>query len=210
MPFWARKTGICAFFKPLNIWSFPLFWGGPRPYFQPPFPPITPALLFTSEVSVFYQHGFPYLFLPSCVSFCGTWYTVCSVLMCFGELCSAAIVLSPPPHTHTRKHMDMFPAMVGNIGEGCLCVFPLISIISHIHFEHYLKSWVEDGRTGPVVSQNIHSIISVSRCCCWSRSGLQPSLLPSQAPLQPTNKAGGDPCIGAWKGRDPMTEPNIT
>lgn len=143
MPFWARKTRICAFFKPLNIWSSPLFWGGPRPYFQPPFPPITPALLFTSEVSVFYQHGFPYLFQPSCVSFCGTWYTVCSVLMCFGELCSAANRAlppsSPPPPTHTRKHMDMFPAMVGNIGEGCLCVFPLISIISHIHFEHYLK-----------------------------------------------------------------------
>lgn len=99
--FWA-KTNFSAF-----CFSMALFWGGPRPYFQLLFPPITPALLFTSEVSAFYQLGFPYPFLPSCVSFCGTWYTVCSVLMCFRRAvfsCSQAHGPTSTPHVNTQTY----------------------------------------------------------------------------------------------------------
>lgn len=40
---------------------------------------------------------------------------------------------SPPP----RKHTDIFPAMVGNIGLGCLCVLPRVQV------KLKLKIWLD-------------------------------------------------------------------
>lgn len=84
-----------------------------------PVPTHYPSLLLSSDVSVLYQFGFPYLFLCSCVSFCGTWYTVGSVLMCFRELCSTPIMCplcSTPTQTYRDTHT--YTVVVVMVGDG--------------------------------------------------------------------------------------------
>lgn len=116
--FWA-KTNFSAF----SFFAAP-FWGGPWPYFQPWFPPLTLAFLFTSEVPAFYQPGFS-IPVSAQLRFL-LWnyiYTVCTVLMCF-TVFSCSHAHSPAP----SKHTDIFPTMVGNISLSCLCVFPRVHL----------------------------------------------------------------------------------
>lgn len=63
------------------------------------------SLLFSSDISVLCQFGFPYLFLHSCASFCGALYSVGPVPMCFRELYSSPIVFLIKPQTNTHTHI---------------------------------------------------------------------------------------------------------
>lgn len=61
-------------------------------------------------------------------------YTVYSALMCFRELCSAAVVLTVHPHVNTPTFSRLWWE---TIGLGCLCVLPRVQV------KLKLKIWLD-------------------------------------------------------------------